>query len=114
MSDTPVIRITNKGRAVVTIMTEAERDSEVPLHYRAADALADAGLLAPDLPEPRIDIGEWQEWGHKHGNKVTLHNGMVTVIIPDDISRDLTREEAQELAAWLNAAANYSQEGNRE
>ena len=41
MSDTPAIRITNKGRATVTIMTEADSDSEVPLHYRAADALAD-------------------------------------------------------------------------
>jgi len=75
----------------------------------AARALADAGLLAPDLPEPRINIGGWQEWGHKHGNCVTLHNGMVTVEIPDDISRDLSPGEARELAAWLNAAADYAE-----
>ena len=74
----------------------------------AARWLQDDGLLAPDLPEPRIDIDGWQEWGHKHGNRVTLENGMVTLVIPDDISRDLTREEAQELAAWLHAAANHA------
>lgn len=79
----------------------------------AAQALADAGLLAPGLPEPRINIGRWQEWGHKHGNCVALHNGRVTVEIPDDISRDLSPGEARELAAWLNAAADYS-EGNQE
>lgn len=72
--------------------------------------LSDAGLLAPDLPEPRIDIDEWQEWGHKHGTSVALENGKITVYIPDDISRDLTPEEARELAAWLNAAAaDYSE-----
>lgn len=81
--------------------------------HDVAEELTDAGLLAPDLPEPRINIGGWQEWGHKHGNCVTLHNGMVTVEIPDDISRDLTPAEARELAAWLNAAANAA-EGNQE
>ena len=74
-----------------------------------AQDLADAGLLAPDLPEPRIDIDEWQEWGHKHGPNVALENGKITVCIPDDISRDLTPGEARELAAWLNAAANYAE-----
>ena len=77
----------------------------------AADMLADAGLLAPDLPEPRIDIDEWQEWGHKHGPSVALENGKITVYIPDDISRDLTPDEARELAEWLNAAANEAKRG---
>lgn len=76
-----------------------------------ANLVQDAGLLAPDLPEPRIDIGEWQEWGYKHGNSVALENGEITVYIPDDISRDLTPYEAREIAAWLNAAANAAVEG---
>lgn len=75
----------------------------------AAEMLADAGLLAPDLPEPRIDVHDWQEWGHKHGSSVTLEDGMVTVEIPDDISRDLSPGEARELAAWLNAAATAAE-----
>ena len=37
---------------------------------------------------------------------------MVTVEIPDDISRDLSPAEARELATWLNAADDYS-EGNQ-
>ena len=78
-----------------------------------ASDLADAGLLAPEVPEPRIDIDGWQEWGHKHGNSVALENGKITVYIPDDLSRDLTPAEARELAAWLNAA-DRTEEGNRE
>lgn len=50
----------------------------------------------------------------EHAKRVTLENGMVTIEIPDDISRDLTPEEARDLAAWLNAAANHSEEGNAE
>lgn len=64
-------------------------------------------------PEPRINLDGWQEWGHKHGPNVSLENGKITVYIPDDISRDLTREEAQELATWLNAAANEAKRGRR-
>lgn len=74
-----------------------------------AQDLDDAGLLAPDLPEPRIDIGGWQEWGYKRGSCVTPHKGMVIVEIPDDISRDLTVGEARELAVWLNAAVDYAE-----
>ena len=77
----------------------------------AARWLQDDGLLAPNLPEPRIDIDEWQEWGHKHGSYVALENGKITLKIPDDISRDLTPDEARELAAWLNAAANHAEVG---
>lgn len=71
--------------------------------------LANTGLLAPDLPEPRIDIDGWREWGHKHGNSVALENGRITVHIPDELSRDLTPAEARELATWLNAAAHAQQ-----
>lgn len=42
-------RITNKGRAALIAMKEnAKQDEEVPAHYRIADALAEAGLLAPE------------------------------------------------------------------
>ncbi|WP_297453294.1 hypothetical protein [uncultured Corynebacterium sp.] len=40
-----VIRITPKGKAAVIIMREAEKNSDIPLHYRAANALDEAGLL---------------------------------------------------------------------
>lgn len=86
--------------------TEMDNNTDWAAQNLAGD-LADAGLLAPDLPEPRIDIDGWQEWGHKHGNHVALENGKITVCISDDISRDLTREEAQDLAAWIHAAADH-------
>ncbi|MFW9060327.1 hypothetical protein ACOI99_05935 [Corynebacterium striatum] len=59
-------RITNKGRAALIAMTEnAKQDEEVPAHYRIADALAEAGLLAPDLPhawmpDDKPVSGEWE------------------------------------------------------
>ena len=88
--------------------TEMDNNTDWAAQNLAGD-LADAGLLAPDLPEPRIDIDGWQEWGHKHGTYVALENGKITVCISDDISRDLTREEAQDLAAWIHAAANEAE-----
>lgn len=107
--------MSNRDRAAEVIYkTLAGKYGDFTIPTDAAQALADASLLAPDLPEPRIDIGEWQEWGHQHGNRVTLHAGMVTVEIPDDISRDLTPDEAREFAAWLSAAADYSEEEKRE
>ena len=76
----------------------------------AEHVLAKAGLIAPDLPEPWINITDgWYEWGHMHGNRVMLHYDTVVVEIPDDIYCDLTIGQARELAAWLNAAADYAE-----
>lgn len=45
--------MTSKGLSALIAMREnAKRDEEVPAHYRIADALAEAGLLAEDLPKP--------------------------------------------------------------
>lgn len=44
--ENPVIRITPKGKAAAIIMREAEKTSDVPLHFRAANALDEAGLLS--------------------------------------------------------------------
>ncbi|MGN6019970.1 hypothetical protein [Corynebacterium striatum] len=42
-------RITNKGRTALIAMQENNKqDEEAPAHYRIADALAEAGLLAPE------------------------------------------------------------------
>ncbi|WP_408930774.1 hypothetical protein ACKFR8_05170 [Corynebacterium axilliensis] len=50
--------ITNKGLATLIVMRENDkRDEEVPAHYRIADALAEAGLLAEDLPKPSRGMG---------------------------------------------------------
>lgn len=100
--------MSNRDEAI-RVIQEQTVVSGLATSQHIARKLANAGLLAPDLPEPRIDIDGWQEWGHKHGNRVTLENGMVTLVIPDDISRDLTTEEAREIAHNLLAAADYSE-----
>lgn len=66
------------------------------------------------LPKPRIDLGDWQEWGHKHGTTVTLEDGKITVAIPDDVSRELTTAEALALATWLHAAVDYENRNTKE
>lgn len=72
-----------------------------------AHALADAGLLMPDLPEPDSDGRLWPEHGftyvHVQSPKFT---GTGNVIIARGASSlALTSEEALELASLLTAAA---------
>lgn len=51
-------RITNKGLATLIAMRENNKqDEEVPAHYRIANELAEAGLLADDLPKPSRGMG---------------------------------------------------------
>ena len=95
-----VIRVIRQQTLVTDLATS--KDIARKLEY--------AGVLAP---EPRIDLDGWQEWGHKHGNNVSRENGMVTLVIPDDISRELTPAEARELALWLNAAADHAEVRSR-
>lgn len=83
-----------------------------------ASYLTDTGLIAPDLPDPdesMIFVPEGRGWlpSGKNGPSVWTAPGgriMVQRIEPGD----LTPEEAREVAHALLAAANYSQEGNRE
>lgn len=108
-------RITNKGRAALIAMRENNKqDEEVPAHYRIADALAEAGLLAPDLPGPNgpgIFVPDGKGWipGGSHGPSVWTAPGspiMVQRIEPGD----LTSDEARKLAYALLAAADYAEE----
>ena len=85
------------------------------LGERIADALADAGLLAPDLPEPNdtgIFIPDGKGWlpGGPHGPSVWTAPGgrvMVQRLEPGD----LTPEEAREVAHALLAAADEAERG---
>lgn len=85
---------------------------DTPKTYRTVRRLV--GQAEPAPPGPRIDLGEWQEWGHKHGTTVTLENGKITVTIPDDVSRELTPAEANDLATWLHAAVDYENRNTTE
>ncbi|HAT6582871.1 TPA: hypothetical protein JAK83_002453 [Corynebacterium striatum] len=79
-----------------------------------AQALADAGLLTPELPEPNdpgIFVPDGKGWipGGPHGPSVWTAPGspiMVQRIEPGD----LTSDEARKLAYALLAAANHAEE----
>lgn len=82
-----------------------------------AQDLADAGLIAPDLPEANEAnfVPDGKGWlpGGPHGPSIwTAPDSIVMVqrIEPGD----LTPQTAREQAALLLAAANHSEEGNRE
>lgn len=87
----------------------------------AAEALADAGLLAPDLPEPdTLEYGspEWDgvfayqygaEWRDAMGS-VCAFNG--TVEVQGDDTHIHTPDEARALALALLAAANHAEKEN--
>ena len=93
--------------------TNIDRAAQVILQSTActatevSQALADAGLLMPDLPKPDRDGRLWPEhdfnYSHVQSPKFT---GTGNVIIArGDSSLALTREEALELASLLTAAA---------
>ncbi|EGT5788626.1 hypothetical protein A9D03_12655 [Corynebacterium striatum] len=90
-------RITNKGRTALIAMKENDKqDEEVPAHYRIADALAEAGLLTPELPEPNdpgIFALNGKGWlpGDPDGPSVWTAPGsliMVQRIEPGDLTSD--------------------------
>lgn len=109
-------RMSNKGRAALIAMQEnAKQDEEVPAHYRIADALAEAGLIAPDLPEDNdLDIAvpngkAWLPCGLIGPTVWTVPGGRIMVqrVEPGD----LTPAEARFFALAVLAAAQYSKEG---
>lgn len=107
--------MTNQDQAAHLIM-EAARESEVPTEtaINAVEALAQAGLLMPDLPEsndPSIFVPDGKGWipGGPHGLSVWTAPGgrvMVQRVEPGD----LTPDEAHFFALAVLAAAQYSKE----
>lgn len=101
--------MTNQKRAAEVI---EEAMGEVAMGYPSmlpeiAQALADAGLLMIDLPEPQFDhIDRWESSG------VSLFRGRRTLelyVAADygDLPETLEPDEARDTALALLAAANY-------
>lgn len=78
----------------------------------AADALADAGLLAPDLPEPIINTDDGNPEWHADEYTVDVDQGRVWVNMwtPDGIHWEQTPNQARELADALYAASDHAEE----
>ena len=117
--NTQGFRMTNKGRAALIAMRENNKqDEEVPAHYRIAEALAEAGLLAPDLPEanaPDIFVPDGKGWlpcGLTGPSVWTAPGGRIMVqrVEPGD----LTPAEARFFALAVLAAAQYSAANHKE
>lgn len=82
-----------------------------------ARALAQEGLLAPDLPEPDDqwrDAGEawWNiadDYGIRTGNVWASHRfGTIELMLPERIT-EFTPAQARDLADKLRAAANHAE-----
>ncbi|WP_284850085.1 hypothetical protein [Corynebacterium rhinophilum] len=79
-----------------------------------AQDLADAGLLAPDLPEPSNIIEEDEEGGDKRicwsapGCDIELVPGKMIVTYEHQAGHEI--EHAQQIGLALLAAANYQEE----
>ena len=104
-------------------MTNIDRAAQVILQSTActatevSQALADAGLLMPDLPEPDRDGRWWSENGenYDHVRLGSVYSDDDRVVIsggesPRTAVVALTRDEALELALALLAAANRAED----
>lgn len=103
---------------------EAHHKGEVgepPCMYCEADAdagaarLADAGLLAPDLPEPQEHGGKpvWplpdpDDWA------VSLHDGWMQLSDERGVIFTASTKLARDLGHIFLAASNHAEEGNNE
>lgn len=99
--------MTNYDRALA-VLESARRPGDLRIHPNdAVEALAQAGLIAPDLPKCPDD-GVWGELGQFLVD--TAENGGVAVAPPHPGVVTLTSKEARETALDLLAAADYKEE----
>lgn len=104
---------TNQDRALRLLNDLAENQDGAGV-FDAVTALADAGLLAPDLPHADRD-GRWWPTAASIGSvrvtpagEVALHSGNFR-----DMNLYLTPDKARDLADILNAAADHAEEAGR-
>lgn len=80
-----------------------------------AQDLADAGLLAPDLPAPLTAANGNPVWRADDTLMVTRYpDGEIRMLLNPEQEACYTPQAARDQAALLLAAANHSEEGNRE
>ena len=105
----------NIDRALAALEA-ARRPGEIRIHpYDAVEALAKAGLITPDMPEPSYVVTECDEqypvWEPGSGYSIEKEApGEVTVSYHGEPAEPLTPQEARQLALALLAAANHAEE----
>lgn len=102
--------------------TEMDNNPDWAAQNLAGD-LADAGFITPGLPEPARRSVEgyhtahpWAEWDAGNNHVMALKDGLVVIqdVEEPELCITIPPDEAREVAHALLAAANYSEEGNRE
>lgn len=100
----------------LAVLEAARRPGEIRIHpHDAVEALAKAGLIMTDLPEPSYTVTECEEeypvWEPGSGYSIEKEApGEVTVSYHGEPAEPLTPQEARELAHALLAAANHTEE----
>ena len=99
----------------LAVLEAARRPGEIRIHpHDAVEALAKAGLIMPDMPEPSYVVTECDEqypvW--EPGSDYSIEKeapGEVTVSYHGEPAEPLTPQEARKLAHALLAEANYQE-----
>lgn len=109
--------MTNRGRAALIAMRENNKqDEEVPAHYRIANELAEAGLLAEDLPEPSRGMGSGGAVWYLPGPVGDIRRMREHIVAFGHDCQEksfrlvLNEAETETIAHTLLAAANYREE----
>lgn len=106
--------MTNQDQAALVIDKNLPIAEKIERHAHAciiADALKEAGLLAPDAPQPYFEYAGGPIWEVNNGYSIEKERpGEITVSYHGEPAEPITPQEARSLAAALLAAANYSEE----
>ena len=100
----------------LAVLEAARRPGEIRIHpHDAVEALAKAGLIMPDLPEPSYIVTECGEeypaWEFSSGHSVEKEApGEITISYDGEPAEPITPDEARNLAAALLAAAKNQEE----
>lgn len=106
--------MSNQDQAALVIDKNLPIAEKIERHAHAciiADALKEAGLLAPDAPQPYFEYAGGPIWEVNNGYSIEKERpGEITVSYHGEPAEPITPQEARSLAAALLAAANYSEE----
>ena len=106
--------MTNQDQAALVIDKNLPIAEKIERHAHAciiADALKEAGLLAPDAPQPYFEYAGGPVWEVNNGYSIEKERpGEITVSYHGEPAEPITPQEARSLAAALLAAANYLEE----
>lgn len=100
---------TNFDKAVHVCMSLDMDDGDVPSPLDYVRALRDAGLLAPDLPEPTVTSANNNPVWRRVPLWTWANSGKIGLVIDLEHHAAFTPDTARQQACVLLAAANYAE-----